>query len=83
MNQQWLVVRLHVLGSILVFLVGILPAVGVDRISPGQIGLILIYTTSWTQMFAVTTRLSVEVEVATHASTPENKPTAWARTWCN
>ncbi|KAJ7309378.1 ABC protein [Mycena albidolilacea] len=95
-NQRWLAVRLDALGSILVFLVGIFAAVGVDGISPGQIGLILTYTTSLTQMFAVSTRLSAEVEnymnsvervvhyargdvvpkEASHASTPENKPTA-------
>ncbi|KAJ7259774.1 ABC protein [Mycena rebaudengoi] len=61
-NQRWLAVRLDALGSILVFLVGILAATGVSGISPAQIGLILTYTTSLTQMFAVSTRLSAEVE---------------------
>ncbi|KAJ6518372.1 ABC protein [Mycena vulgaris] len=61
-NQRWLAVRLDALGSILVFLVAIFAAVGVSGISPAEIGLILTYTTSLTQMFAVTTRLSAEVE---------------------
>ncbi|KAJ7165411.1 P-loop containing nucleoside triphosphate hydrolase protein [Mycena filopes] len=61
-NQRWLAVRLDALGSILVFLVGIFAAVGVSGISPAEVGLILTYTTSLTQMFAVTTRLSAEVE---------------------
>ncbi|KAJ7204160.1 ABC protein [Mycena pura] len=61
-NQRWLAVRLDALGSLLVFLVGILAAVGVSGISAAQVGLILTYTTSLTQMFAVSTRLSAEVE---------------------
>ncbi|KAJ7086329.1 ABC protein [Mycena belliarum] len=61
-NQRWLAVRLDALGSILVFLVAIFAAVGLSGISPAEIGLILTYTTSLTQMFAVTTRLSAEVE---------------------
>ncbi|KAJ7301005.1 hypothetical protein DFH08DRAFT_1090358 [Mycena albidolilacea] len=61
-NQRWLAVHLDALGSILVFLVGIFAAVGEDGIDQGQIGLILTYTTSLTQMFAVSTRLSAEVE---------------------
>ncbi|KAJ7708108.1 P-loop containing nucleoside triphosphate hydrolase protein [Mycena rosella] len=61
-NQRWLAVRLDGLGSILVFLIAIFAAVGVNGISPAEIGLILTYTTSLTQMFAVTTRLSAEVE---------------------
>ncbi|CAK5276339.1 unnamed protein product [Mycena citricolor] len=61
-NQRWLAVRLDALGSTLTFLVGILCAVGVSGISPAEIGLILTYTMSLTQMFSVTTRLSAEVE---------------------
>ncbi|KAJ7500976.1 ABC protein [Mycena galericulata] len=61
-NQWWLAVRLDALGSILVFLVAIFAAVGVAGISPAEIGLILTYTTSLTQMFAVTTRLTADVE---------------------
>ncbi|KAJ7717861.1 ABC protein [Mycena metata] len=61
-NQRWLAVRLDALGSILVFVIGIFTAVGLAGISPAEVGLILTYTTSLTQMFAVTTRLSAEVE---------------------
>ncbi|KAJ6571086.1 ABC protein [Mycena capillaripes] len=61
-NQRWLAVRLDALGSILVFLVGIFAAVGLNGVSPAEIGLLLTYTTSLTQMFAVSTRLSAEVE---------------------
>ncbi|KAK7017781.1 ABC protein [Favolaschia claudopus] len=61
-NQRWLAVRLDALASLLVCLVGIFAAVGISGISPGEIGLILTYTTSMTQIFAVATRLSAEVE---------------------
>ncbi|KAJ7097441.1 ABC protein [Mycena epipterygia] len=61
-NQRWLAVRLDALGSILVFLIGIFSAVGIPGVSAAQIGLILTYAMSLTQMFAVSTRLSAEVE---------------------
>ncbi|KAJ7824123.1 P-loop containing nucleoside triphosphate hydrolase protein [Mycena leptocephala] len=61
-NQRWLAVRLDALGSILVFLVAIFAAVGLNGVNPAEIGLILTYTTTLTQMFAVSTRLSAEVE---------------------
>ncbi|KAJ7513244.1 ABC protein [Mycena galericulata] len=61
-NQRWLAVRLDALGSILVFFVAIFAAVGIAGVSAAEIGLILTYTTSLTQMFAVTTRLTAEVE---------------------
>nr|GAT42790.1 ABC protein [Mycena chlorophos] len=61
-NQRWLAVRLDALGSILVFLIGVLVAVGIHGVSAAEVGLILTYATSLTQMFAVTTRLSAEVE---------------------
>ncbi|KAK7018185.1 ABC protein [Favolaschia claudopus] len=51
-NQRWLAVRLDALGSLLVCLVGIFAAIGVSGISPASL----------TQMFAVGTRLSAEVE---------------------
>ncbi|KAJ6475599.1 ABC protein [Mycena sanguinolenta] len=60
--QRWLAVRLDACGSILVFLVGIFAAVGVSGITAGEIGLILTYTTTLSQMFSVTTRMSAEVE---------------------
>ncbi|KAF7289946.1 ABC protein [Mycena indigotica] len=61
-NQRWLAVRLDALGSILVFLIGILVAIGLNGVSAAEVGLLLTYTTSLTQMFAVSTRLSAEVE---------------------
>ncbi|KAJ7891133.1 ABC protein [Mycena leptocephala] len=61
-NQRWLAVRLDALGSLLVFLVAIFAAVGLNGVNPAEIGLILTYTTTLTQMFAVSTRLSAEVE---------------------
>ncbi|KAJ7866783.1 ABC protein [Mycena olivaceomarginata] len=62
--QRWLAVRLDACGSILVFLVtvGIFAAVGVSGVTPGEIGLILTYTTTLSAMFSVTTRMSAEVE---------------------
>ncbi|KAJ7771298.1 ABC protein [Mycena maculata] len=61
-NQRWLAVRLDALGATLVFLVAIFAAVGLNGINPAEIGLILTYTTSLTQLFSVTTRLTAEVE---------------------
>ncbi|KAJ7204157.1 ABC protein [Mycena pura] len=59
-NQRWLAVRLDALGSLLVFLVGILAAVGPSGISAAQVGLILTYSMSLIQMFAGCTRLSAD-----------------------
>ncbi|KAJ7852235.1 ABC protein [Mycena leptocephala] len=42
--------------------VAIFAAVGLNGVNPAEIGLILTYTTTLTQMFAVSTRLSAEVE---------------------
>ncbi|KAF7342738.1 ABC protein [Mycena sanguinolenta] len=87
-HHRWLAVRLDACGSILVFLVGIFAAVGVSGITAGEIGLILTYTTTLSQMFSVTTRMSAEVESSTtrgatlfpgrlHTKAPpENKPVA-------
>ncbi|KAJ7831040.1 hypothetical protein B0H13DRAFT_2432174 [Mycena leptocephala] len=87
-NQRWLAVRLDALGSLLVFLVAVFAAVGLNGVNPAEIGLILTYTSA--------TRLSAEVEnymnsvervvhyargdvvpqEAAHESTPQNKPAA-------
>ncbi|KAF8509514.1 ABC protein [Hysterangium stoloniferum] len=61
-NQRWLNVRLGFLGAILVFVVGILAVVGINGITPAQIGLILTYTTSLTQSLNMATKQSAEVE---------------------
>ncbi|KAJ7841448.1 hypothetical protein B0H13DRAFT_1910281 [Mycena leptocephala] len=62
-NQRWLAVRLDAFGSLLVFLVAVFAAVGLNGGNPTEIVLILTYTTTLTQMFAVSTRLSAEVEI--------------------
>ncbi|KAG8758519.1 hypothetical protein FRC14_008012 [Serendipita sp. 396] len=61
-NQRWLSIRLDFMGGFLVFAVGIMCAVGINGISPSQIGLILSYTTMLTQLFGMLTRQSAEVE---------------------
>lgn len=44
------------MGGIVIFAVGIMCAVGVNGVSPAQIGLILTYTTQLTQLFGMLTR---------------------------
>ncbi|KAF8530162.1 ABC protein [Hysterangium stoloniferum] len=61
-NQRWLAVRLGFLGAILVLVVGILAVVGINGITPAQIGLVLTYTTTLTQFLNMITRQSAEVE---------------------
>ncbi|KAF8530160.1 ABC protein [Hysterangium stoloniferum] len=61
-NQRWLAIRLGFLSAILVLVVGILAVVGINGITPAQIGLILTYTTSLTQFLNITTQQSSEVE---------------------
>ncbi|KAF8896584.1 P-loop containing nucleoside triphosphate hydrolase protein [Infundibulicybe gibba] len=61
-NQRWLAIRLDFCGAILVFSVAILAAVGISGISPAQVGLVLTYTTSLTQLCGLVTRQSAEVE---------------------
>ncbi|KAI0784237.1 ABC protein [Abortiporus biennis] len=61
-NQRWLAIRLDFLGGCMTFIVAILAVVGVSGINPAQIGLVLTYTTSLTQMCGMVTRQSAEVE---------------------
>ncbi|KAL0573575.1 hypothetical protein V5O48_008389 [Marasmius crinis-equi] len=61
-NQRWLAVRLDALGAILVFCVATLAVVGVSGISPAQVGLVLSYCSTITQLCAIVTRQSAEVE---------------------
>ncbi|KAJ7064091.1 ABC protein [Mycena amicta] len=61
-NQRWLAIRLDAMGSVLVFLVGIFVAVGINGVNAAEVGLILTYTTMLTQTFAMATRQSAEVE---------------------
>ncbi|KAJ3535552.1 hypothetical protein NM688_g6963 [Phlebia brevispora] len=61
-NQRWLAIRLDFLGGMMTFVVAMLSVVGVRGINPAQIGLVLTYTSSLTQMCGVVTRQSAEVE---------------------
>ncbi|KZS94671.1 ABC protein [Sistotremastrum niveocremeum HHB9708] len=61
-NQRWLAIRLDFLGGILVVIIAMFVVTGVSGISPAQIGLVLTYTTSLTQMFGMVTRQSAELE---------------------
>ncbi|PVF97426.1 ABC protein [Serendipita vermifera] len=61
-NQRWLSIRLDGMGAFMVFAVAIMCAVGINGVSPSQIGLILSYTTMLTQLFGMLTRQSAEVE---------------------
>ncbi|KAF5334268.1 hypothetical protein D9758_015549 [Tetrapyrgos nigripes] len=61
-NQRWLAVRLDSLGAILVFFVAMFAVIGVSGISPAEIGLVLSYSTTLTQLCSIVTRQSAEVE---------------------
>ncbi|KAF5371833.1 hypothetical protein D9615_009539 [Tricholomella constricta] len=62
-NQRWLAIRLDFCGAGLVFVVAIFSVVGVSGISPAQVGLVLTYTTTLTQLCGLLTRQTAEVEV--------------------
>ncbi|KAJ7777514.1 ABC protein [Mycena maculata] len=61
-NQRWLAIRLDACGALMVFIVAIFAVTGVSGINPAQIGLVLTYTTSLTQMCSMVTRQSAELE---------------------
>ncbi|RDB26210.1 Multidrug resistance-associated protein 1 [Hypsizygus marmoreus] len=61
-NQRWLAIRLDFCGAGLVFVVGLLAVIGVSGISPAQVGLVLTYTTTLTQLCGMLTRQTAEVE---------------------
>ncbi|KAK1227693.1 hypothetical protein PQX77_009318 [Marasmius sp. AFHP31] len=59
---SWLAIRLDALGACLVFCVATFAVVGVEGISPAQVGLVLSYCSTITQLCAIVTRQSAEVE---------------------
>ncbi|KIJ66694.1 hypothetical protein HYDPIDRAFT_149564 [Hydnomerulius pinastri MD-312] len=61
-NQRWLAIRLDFMGGLLVFLVAMLAVVDVSGINAAQIGLVLTYTTSLSQMCGLVTRQTADVE---------------------
>ncbi|KAG1887345.1 ABC protein [Suillus subluteus] len=61
-NQRWLAIRLDFMGGILVFLVALLAVIDVSGINAAQIGLVLTYTTSLSQMCSAVTRQTADVE---------------------
>ncbi|KAG8983844.1 hypothetical protein FRB90_005701, partial [Tulasnella sp. 427] len=61
-NQRWLAIRLDFMGGILIFVVALMAAADVGGVNPAQIGLVLVYCVSLTQMFGMVTRQSAEVE---------------------
>ncbi|QRV82925.1 ABC transporter transmembrane region [Ceratobasidium sp. AG-Ba] len=61
-NQRWLAIRLDFLGSLLVFAVAIMSVVGVNGVSPAEIGLVLSTLTGVVQIMGFMTRQSAEVE---------------------
>ncbi|KAI0649348.1 ABC protein [Trametes meyenii] len=61
-NQRWLAIRLDFLGGLMTFIVAILAVSNASGIDPAQIGLVLTYTTSLTQLCSMVTRQSAEVE---------------------
>ncbi|KAJ8072221.1 hypothetical protein PM082_015779 [Marasmius tenuissimus] len=75
-NQRWLAIRLDALGAVLVFCVATFAVVGVEGISPAQVGLVLSYCSTITQLCAIVTRQSAEVEASfrtlTHYSNGEH-----------
>ncbi|KAF7317064.1 ABC protein [Mycena chlorophos] len=68
-NQRWLAIRLDACGAIMVFVVAVFAVVGVSGISPAQIGLVLTYTTQLTQLCAMVTRQTAELEVINSPNT--------------
>ncbi|TFK28166.1 ABC protein [Coprinopsis marcescibilis] len=61
-NQRWLTVRLDVCGAALVFFVAFFAVMDVSGLSPAQVGLILTFTTTLTQMCGMLMRQTAEVE---------------------
>lgn len=61
-NQRWLAVRLDWLGALMPLVIGLLAVTDVSGISPSQIGLVLSYSVSLTQVSTLFTRQSAEVE---------------------
>ncbi|KAH9856552.1 ABC protein [Lenzites betulinus] len=61
-NQRWLAIRLDFLGGMMTFIVALLAVTNASGINPAQIGLVLTYTTSLTQLCGLVTRQSAEVE---------------------
>ncbi|KAJ3741472.1 ABC protein [Lentinula detonsa] len=61
-TQRWLAIRVDCLGAVLVFFVSLFAVVGVSGIDAAQIGLILTYSTTLTQLCGVVTRQSAEIE---------------------
>ncbi|KAF9448313.1 ABC protein [Macrolepiota fuliginosa MF-IS2] len=61
-NQRWLAVRLDFCGAIMVVAVAIFVVVGATAINPAQVGLVLTYTTSLTQLCGLLTRQTADVE---------------------
>lgn len=61
-NQRWLAVRLDWLGALMPLVIGLLAVTDVSGISASQIGLILSYSVSLTQVSTLFTRQSAEVE---------------------
>ncbi|KAJ4479332.1 ABC protein [Lentinula aciculospora] len=61
-TQRWLAIRVDCLGAVLVFFVSLFAVVGVSGVNAAQIGLILTYSTTLTQLCGVVTRQSAEIE---------------------
>jgi ABC-type uncharacterized transport system permease subunit len=55
--QRWLSIRIDFMGAIMVCTIAVMAAVGINGITPSQIGLVLTYTTMLTQLFGMLTRL--------------------------
>lgn len=66
-NQRWLSIRIDSIGAIMALVTGVMAAVGINGVSPAQIGLILTFTVSLTQSFGMVTRQSAEVGAAARA----------------
>ncbi|KAH9945319.1 ABC protein [Epithele typhae] len=61
-NQRWLAIRLDFCGGVMVFIVALLAVTNATGINAAEIGLVLTYTTSLTQLCSFVTRQSAEVE---------------------
>ncbi|KAF9243526.1 ABC protein [Melanogaster broomeanus] len=73
-NQRWLAIRLDFMGALMVFIVAVLAATDVSGLSAAQIGLVLTYTTSLSQMCTMVTRQTAEVEYTREDTVPQEAP---------
>ncbi|OAX30722.1 hypothetical protein K503DRAFT_806826 [Rhizopogon vinicolor AM-OR11-026] len=61
-SVRWMAIRLDFIGGMMIFLIAMLAVSDVSGINAAQIGLVLTYTTSLSQMCSMVTRQTADVE---------------------